>query len=243
LDTYFDLSGPQEEYLKPQVKALHAWHRQDQLPQYTKFLHQLDQFGKDGLSEAEIEMLFSTVQTFRRQLAKQASPAGARFVATVTPVQIRHLQEVFNEDHHRLLARLRQEESMRIERRTTKILEVLTTWVGELSAVQEIHLRPWLAEILDGADLWLEHRRRRQAMLLTLLNSSQDARILEPALYTWLADGKAGGTPEFLKATKQWRTGIGELTLKVDQILTPDQRMHFSYKLQRLIKDIQALES
>lgn len=241
LDDYFDLSSAQKEYLAPQIKQLHRWHRRDQLPQYAQFLDQMDGFCKDGLSETELETIFSSVEAFRMHLAKQVASPGATFLATVTSAQRRHLEEVFSKDRQRLLAKLGQKGAVRVKRRTAQTLETLTAWLGELSVDQESRIRQWIAEFPDGTEAWLAHRYRRETMLLELLSVSTDPLMLEPALYSWLADPRTGATPEYLDSAKEWRQGMAKVILEIDRILTPDQRAYLSRKLQEVIHDIREL--
>ncbi|MFA9563029.1 MAG: hypothetical protein ACERKU_11905, partial [Nitrospirota bacterium] len=81
---------------------------------------------------------------------------------------------------------------VRLTRRTASTLETLTSWLGELSVDQETHIRQWIKDFPNTTEVWLTHRRRRKAMLVDLLSSSHDPRILEQGLYHWLADSKAG---------------------------------------------------
>jgi hypothetical protein len=241
MDRYFDLSASQEEYLSREIKNIHVWHRHHELPQYAQFLDQIDEFGKNGLSQVELESIFTSVENFRVHLAKQASLPGAIFLSTVTPVQIGHFQQVLAQDHGRLVSEIGKESEVRLTRRIASTLETLTSWLGELSVDQEIHIRQWIQEFPNTTEVWLAHRRRRQAMLVEFLYSSHDPHILEQGLYDWLADSKTGATPEYLVASREWREGIERVVLEIDQILTRDQRMHFTRKLQRLIQDIKEL--
>jgi hypothetical protein len=70
MDHYFDLSAPQEEYLDREIKKIHVWHRHHELSQYVQFLDQIDEFGKNGLSQEELKIIFASVETFRVHLAK-----------------------------------------------------------------------------------------------------------------------------------------------------------------------------
>jgi len=241
LDSYFDLSASQEKYLDREIKNLHVWHRHHQLPEYQQILSQLDQLWANGLSRSEIEIIFASVDNFRIHLAKHASLPGAIFLSTVTPIQIRHFQEVLGKEHRRLVSDIGTESEEQLTRRITSTLETLTSWVGELSEDQQTYIRQWIAEVPDTAVEWLAHRKRRQGRLLELLRASHDPFTLEQGLYYWLADSKTGATPEFLVASREWREGIKKVVLEIDQILTRDQRVHFSRKLQRLIRDIRGL--
>ena len=241
LDRYFDLSAPQEEYLDREIKKIHVWHRHQELPQYAQLLRQIDEFGKNGLSQGEIEVIFSTVEKFRTHLAKQASPPGSIFLSTVTPTQIGHFKKVLAEDHGRLVSEIEEEFQVRSTKRTERTLETLTSWVGDLSVDQETLIGHWVEGFPNTTDLWLEHRRRRQTRLIELLHSSHDTHILEQGLYHWLADPKEGATPEYRVASKEWREGIEKMVLEIDQILTKQQRGHFSDKLQEWMQDIEEL--
>jgi len=241
MDRYFDLSASQEEYLDREIKKIHVWHRHHELPQYAQFLGQIDEFGKNGLSQAELEIIFTSVQNFRVHLARQASIPGGIFLSTVTPTQIGHFQKVLAEDHGRLVSEIGKESEVRLTRRIASTLETLTSWLGELSVDQETHIRQWIIEFPNTTEVWLAHRRTRQARLVELLYSSHDPHILEQGLYHWLADSKTGATPKYLVASREWREGIERVVLEIEQILTRDQRMHFTRKLQRLIQDIKEL--
>jgi len=241
LDGYFDLSSSQEEYFDHQIEKFHVWHRRQELPQYAQFLAQIDQFCENGLSQAELESIFGSVENFRVHLAAHASPPGAIFLSTVTPPQIRHLQDVLEQEHRRLVSETGKESEVRLQRRTASILETLTSWLGGLSLDQETYIRQRIEEVPDTTEMWLAHRRSRQASLLELLRSSHDPGTLEQGLYHWLADSKIGATAKYLVASREWRGGVEKAVLKIDRILTQDQRVHFSSKLQRLIQDIEGL--
>ena len=241
LDGYFDLSASQEEYLNQQIEEFHVWHRRQELPQYAQLLGQIDQFFENGLSQAELESIFASVENFRVHLAAHASPPGALFLSTVTPSQIRHLQDVLEQEHRRLVSNTGMESEVRLQRRTASILENLTSWLGELSVNQETYIRQRIEEVPDTTEMWLAHRRGRHASLLELLRSSHDPGTLEQGLYRWLADSKTGATAEYLVVSGEWRAGVEKAVLKIDRILTQDQRVHFSQKIHQLIQDIEDL--
>jgi hypothetical protein len=241
LDSYFDLSASQKEYLDQEIKKFHGWHRYRQLPVYSQFLLQIDQFWENGLSQAELETIFASVDHFRVLLANQASPPGAIFLSTVTPAQIQHFQEVLDREHRRLVAKIGKNSEEHLTNRMDSTLKTLASWLGDMSVDQETSIRQWIGEFPDMADVWLAHRKNRQSSLVELLRTSHDALSLQQGLSPWLADSKAGGTPEYLLASREWREGVQKVVLQIDQILTPDQRAHFSKKLQGLIRDIKDL--
>ena len=241
LDRYFALSASQENYLDIQVKAFHVWHRDQQLPQYAQFLGQINEFSKNGLNQVELESIVASVEHFRVHLARQASPPGAAFLATLTPAQIRHFEEILDQDYRRLVSEIGEDPEVRLDTRVETTSETLASWVGELSVDQEAYIRESIRNIPDTTDAWLAHRKSRQEQLLELLRFSHDSFSLEQGLYLWLADSKAGATEEYLVVSRKWREGVQRAVLDIDRILTRNQRAHFSRKLQGLIHDIHGL--
>lgn len=241
LDRYFDLSGSQEKYLDRQIEAFHVWHRQHHLPRYTQFLRQIDEFSKNDLSQAELEAILEAVEQFRVSLAKRASPPGAEFLATVTPAQIRHFEEVLDQESRRFVSDIGDDSEVRLDKRVATTSETLTSWVGELSVDQETYIRERMRKIPDTTDVWLAYRRSRQEKLLELLHSSHDPFSLEQGLFQWLADSKTGATEEYLVTSREWRAEVEKAVLDIDRILTRDLRTHFSRKLQGLIQDLNGL--
>ncbi|MFZ1745298.1 MAG: DUF6279 family lipoprotein [Nitrospirales bacterium] len=241
LDRYFALSASQENYLDLQVKAFHVWHRHHQLPQYAQFLGQIDEYSKNELSQAELENIFASVEYFRVHLARRASPPGGAFLATITPAQIRHFEEMLDQDFRRLVSEIGEDPEVRLDTRVEITSETLASWVGELSVDQEAYIRERIRSIPDTTDAWLAHRKSRQKKLLELLRFSHDSFSLEQGLFQWLADSKAGATEEYLVVSRKWREGVQRAVLDIDRILTRDQRAHFSRKLQGLIHDIHGL--
>lgn len=241
LDGYFNLSYSQEKYLKSRIQALHVWHRHQQLSLYAQFLNQVDQIAKDELSPSELENIFVSVERFRVLLAQRVAPPGAEFLATVTPFQILHLERELDQDYRRLVSEVGSEPEERLAKRLAATLDTLTSWVGELSVSQEAYIRERIAAIPDTTDVWFAYRKNRQNQLLELLLSSQDPVTLERGLYRWLADWKTGTTAESLLALGEWREGIKKAVLDIDRILTTDQRVHFSRKLEELIYEIKGL--
>lgn len=241
LDGYFNLSQSQEKYLKNQIQALHVWHQHQQLPRYTEFLSYVDQLAKNELSPADLESIFASVERFRGHLAHRIAPLGAGFLASVTPLQILHLEKVLDQDYQQLVSEVGTDSEVRLAKRVATILDTLTSWVGELTVDQETFIRERVKTIPDITDQWLAHRKHRQAWLLELLRSSDDPMLLEKGLSQWLADSKTGATDDYLVAFTEWREEMKRAVLDIDRMITPDQRVHFSGKVEELIQEIQGL--
>lgn len=238
MDRYFDLSADQRSYLNGQAKSLHRWHRRTQLPQYAQLLRDLEQRTHQGLTRDDVERGLAAVEQFRVQLAEQAAPPGTNFLGSVTPRQVRHFQEQLAVEHRRLISEIGTGQEARVRQRLATVSRTLTSWVGRLSFEQEHRIGQWIRDMPDLTDMWLEHRRSRQAALVELLDTSPDPSVLDQELFQWLADANLGGSPGYLEASKEWREALKTLVVSIDGILTGEQRQHLSKELESLIRKL-----
>ncbi len=242
LDRYFDLSDAQEEYIANELERLHAWHRQEELPRYIVFLEGIDRYVQDGLKPSEVESILVSIETFRVRLARETAPTGAQLLSTLTTRQIDYFQRVLEEDNTELEDEFGSDDLEQDQKRTDSVLNRLTSWVGRLSEDQTQDIEAWIRDFPDTTSPWLAHRRNRQAILIELVNSSTDPQALEPELSRWLASSTYGATGEYLMAWQNWRNGIKKFLLNLDEILTYEQRTHFSNELQEVIHDLRDLQ-
>ena len=85
VDHYLDLSSDKSRQFKSDLKALHAWHRQTQLPEYARLVSGLGARLGGELSSAEA---CDNIQVFREKfdlLARQSVPVWARLAQQLGP--------------------------------------------------------------------------------------------------------------------------------------------------------------
>ena len=63
LDSYFDLTKEQEEWVEERMRMHLEWHRNEELPRYRRFLLDIQKSAKDGLTMSELDEGFSRFET------------------------------------------------------------------------------------------------------------------------------------------------------------------------------------
>ena len=170
LDRYVDFNDAQTPRVREAIRQWFAWHRRTQLPDYAA-----------QLARAQTEVLADTsaarVCEWQAEVVKRAhtafdriAPAAADLMLTITPEQIRYLDQryakfnaEFRDDFLQPEPRKRAEENLK---RTVDRAETL---YGRLDDAQRARIAEGLSRSPFDADVWFAERRQRQLDVLQIL--------------------------------------------------------------------------
>ncbi len=241
IDHYFDTSPQQEEQLEQHVKELHRWHRTHELPLYTKFLRDIQQQVKTGLSPETLDNILLNYQELRAHLARQIAFHGASFLINLQPEQQTYFQAVLKEENYDLQKDFGDTPEDRVAKRMESVMSILEFWVEEVSEEQTQTINRFIQDFPDTTETYLSYREFRQQQLLDVLTGSMDAKIVENKVAEWISSNGQDAPSEYYSGVQQWQEAVKNVILKIDQILTPTQRDFMILKLQNLIEEFERL--
>ena len=88
IDSYFDLSPEQEEWVERRVRAQFAWHRKQELPTYIDFLREVQIRGGDGLTLTEVKEGHQRIQAYWKRGIDHLLEDTALFLSRLEPHQV-----------------------------------------------------------------------------------------------------------------------------------------------------------
>ena len=234
LDSSFDLTRPQKQFIKERVREHLRWHRETELAKTIAFLRFVQESVSDGLTNTKLQDAVATFASLRNTLATRLALDSAAFFAQVSDAQLEYLQKSFNKSNKDWERRAKMSSTERRVDRTERVLDIITDWVGPLSDAQEQKLTPAIEAIPDVQDIWLMHTKQRQRQFVELVRSARDDRATAASEFVaWI---KAESAPPELNAH---RTAIYQLVLDIDALCTATQHQHFNRKLQEWIDDLE----
>jgi hypothetical protein len=242
--SYFDLDAAQRDSFNARFVRLHAWHRREQLPEYSRFLSETRARAERGLQAEDILWLINGIQARYGVMAARAAPDAAELLADLSPAQIEHLKREFDQDNRKFLREHRSNESMESRRQAQnrRTLKQLGDWVGTLSAEQEQRITELMRELPLIDRLRHEDRLRRQKEFLALLEQRNGDRAAFTAkLRDWLVNWEQGRPPALARAFDESWKKRAAFYAAVDSMLTPAQRNHLLRRLQNYSEDFIAL--
>jgi len=238
VDNYFDITSEQEEWIEEKIVLHLEWHRKEELPKYKNFLTKIKDQAQDGISMSELNEAFSMYEIKRNRIFERITPDVALFLAKISPSQIDYLEKQMIEENEEMAKKTENHHEQLVKRREY-FFEQMEDWFGELSKNQIKQLNEWQNEWYKDSSYTsrerLQLRLVSQNQFLTLLRSNPNSKELEKWLNTWTLQWTNESNPLREKRIIRNKKRI----LKVENILTPKQRLH---ALQELDYWIEVLE-
>lgn len=241
---YFDLHAEQRDAFAQRFERLHAWHRSEQLPEYARFLENVQQRARRGLTAADVLWMIDGFRQRYTRIAAHGAADAADLLATLSQEQIDTFKKQIDKNNRKFL-REHSSEGTETERRKAverQMLAQLRDWLGQLSDAQEARVIVMLQTAPLTDKLRHEDRLRRQRDFLALLELRRgDRKIFAQRVRDWLEHREAGRSPVQVQSfDESWRKRA-ELYAAVDRMLTPEQRKHLLHRLQDYIDDFREL--
>ena len=240
---YFDLDAAQRHDLSAHLDPLLKWHRQEQLPEYARFLGEIKQRGQRTITPEDATWIIEGAKARYRIVAQKGAQDATELLMTLTPDNIRALEKSFDKVNQKFVREYKLEGPVEARKRARleRTLKLIREWSGSLTHAQEARIAA-LNDAIPSADhLRQQDRQRRQKEFLALLNARQNKAEFSRALRTWLTDWEKNRPAELDAALNDVNEKRVALYLEVEHMLTPQQRTHVLQKIQDYIDDVNAL--
>ena len=225
LDSYFDLTNEQEEWVEERMRLQLEWHLNEELPRYRRFLLDIQKSAKDGLTMSELDEGFYRFGTKVDRIFERLIPDAVLFLSEISPEQINNLELVMDEENEEMMKRMEKQQEL-IQERHENFWEQMEDWFGEFSISQREQITElqtkWFTESPDPSPERMERRRKSQLQFLALLRSVPEKKELEKWFRQWSLSWEGETNPARKTKIIQNKKRI----LLIDAILSPEQQLH-----------------
>jgi Family of unknown function (DUF6279) len=242
---YFDFDPVQRHDFDARMERLLAWHRYEQLPEYSVFLSALINKIRPELKPEDIVWLVDGFKERYRIVVNHGLNDAAEMLATLTPEQLIALQKQWDKDN-RKFSREHELNGTLAERKRARLklaLSQIQGWTGSLTYEQEQKIAALLEPLPQINHLRHLDRIRRQKEFLELLKLRASKQEFQPILHAWLLDWERGRSPEFEKLSATIYEHRIRFYVAIDKLLTPGQRQIVLHRLQEYADDCKALSA
>ena len=225
LDSYFDLTNEQEEWVEERMRLHLEWHHNEELPRYRRFLLDIQKSAKDGLTMSELDEGFYRFGTKVDRIFERLIPDVVLFLSEISPEQINNLELVMDEENEEMMKRMENQQEL-IQERHENFWDQMEDWFGEFSISQREQITElqtkWFTESPDPSPERMERRRKSQLQFLALLRSVPEKKELEKWFRQWSLSWEGDTNPARKTKIIQKKKRI----LLIDAILSPEQQLH-----------------
>jgi hypothetical protein len=235
-DHYLDLSSDKSRQFKADLKALHAWHRQTQLPEYVRLASAISARMGGEPSSAEV---CEDIQVFREKfdvLLRQSVPVWARLAQQVGPEEIRHLRKKFAQEDKDWKAKWLDADLEKIhDHRFEEWLRRAESLYGRLNQNQKKFIRQAIVHSSWDPRISWERRQFRQQKIIETFEKIRQQRMSQSDAEAELAQLiEQLLNPEDPKQAAMQRKVLDEACINLaglHQRTTPSQRLNAREKI------------
>jgi hypothetical protein len=244
LDDYIELESAQEEQFQARLQAYLNWHRNEQLPQYARFLHQVAGKAEQGLSAEDIASIEAQTEDFAQALMDRLLNDLIDLLAVATDEQIDQLFDKLEQDNAKYRkSYIDDSADKQRAQRLKEVVRYAERWTGRLNADQLAMISDWAqkfqlmgVEIEQARLLWQQEFKR-------ILSMRQDRHAYEKAFRGLIANPTFGRSQQLQEKLEQNSTLVVQLYLQLDKTLSDRQRQHMVKKLRSYADDFQTLST
>jgi len=142
-DDYFDFDTAQKQDFHSRIDRLLKWHREEQLPDYARFLAEIKKRGQHSLTAADAGWMVEGVKARYRAIARHGTRDAAELLVTLTPDNIRALEKQYDKVNQKFVREYKLNGSVedRKRARLDRTLKQIRDWTGPLTHAQEERIK------------------------------------------------------------------------------------------------------
>lgn len=236
--SYLDVHEAQAKDLERRIDVFLAWHRTTALPQYAQLAESCAARIDRGLTRADLEWAYDSFHAQLEESLRAATREIAPMLDTLTPEQIAHLEQRIGEDNTLFAEEyLDGDAAARRVRREERTVKRLEEWFGSLTAAQRAAVQRYGRTAPLTAELRLSDRRRRQAVLLSIVRTHSAQRTLA----AWAVGWDQGRDPAYAAASDAQRAAYYDMLLAIGRTLSAEQRVIATTRFRQYAQEFQLL--
>ncbi|MDO8960597.1 MAG: DUF6279 family lipoprotein [Methylophilus sp.] len=232
LDDYFDFTSPQKTVLDPALHRLHAWHRQQQLPEYIAILQDLKSAAnKEQISSDEACQKIDRVKASMSALQLAFIPVIIEVAPLLSDQQLAYFKKKLSKRANKWKDEWWQESTeAQIDARFEKIEDFAEKVYGNLNAAQRTLIRKKLEDSHTQPSIAYDEMLRRNedayqiitTLHKTTLSDSQKTDLLKEG-FLRLTDSP---NPTYLQHAKQVTIRTCEIISHLHALTNATQKQH-----------------
>lgn len=246
LNDWFNMSGELEAPARDRLDKVMAWHRHDELPEYSKILLSVRERLNDPAPFTAQQVLAVEGLVAQRLLlaGDHAADAFADLFQRFGPDQRKRLVDRIEESNDEF-----REKNIDIapaklrKRRIDDMVDRYEFWLGRLDSAQRERVARWADEADPAGRVRLQHRQSQQRVFMTIVDTGKTATPAETAgkLRAFFADMESPKNPAEKARQRAQLERWATLTADLVNSATPEQRKRIQGKLKTMSDDFLTL--
>ena len=242
VDEYVDIDGAREDWVRTRIDRAVAWHRAEELPRFRAFFESVLAKSEAPYRVEDIAAHQRDVRASYYRLVEHVIPDTAEFLGGLEADEVAQIERKFAEDNRKFLKESgRGTPEERLERRVTRFIGHLESWVGSLEPAQRALVIERYRGFADYSSELMGERRYRQTELLALVRSKPPRAQMEAGLKRIFVETDSWRNPDYAQRLRERDLRMHTMVADLSATLTDAQRKALKKRIRGFLRDISTL--
>ena len=246
INSYTYFNDAQKETIKQEVNLFMLWHRKKILPEYSRFLQELQRTAQSGaaLRKEDVGRFRSEVRALYVKTLQPAVRPAASLLGASDAAQIQELEKSFAKENKKQKDKeLAGSKDEQLRKRAERTVDFLENLVGGFNDKQLEKIRDMSHNLPFATAIYIRQREANQARLIELLSNNRSEEEIAAFLNSWLLTPEAITSPDERDTMRNFEAASDEMIASVYQMLTDRQKKTLLKNIQKYIDTMQELAS
>ena len=246
INSYTSFNDAQKETIKQEVNLFMLWHRKKMLPEYSRFLQELQRTAQSGaaLRKEDVGRFRSEVRALYVKTLQPAVRPAASLLGASDAAQIQELEKSFAKENKKQQDKeLAGSKDEQLRKRAERTVDFLENLVGGFNDKQLEKIRDMSRNLPFATAIYIRQREANQARLIELLSNNRSEEEIAAFLNSWLLTPEAITSPDERDTMRNFEAASDEMIASVYQMLTDRQKKTLLKNIQKYIDTMQELAS
>ena len=246
INSYTSFNDAQKETIKQEVNLFMLWHRKKMLPEYSRFLQELQRTAQSGaaLRKEDVGRFRSEVRALYVKTLQPAVRPAASLLGASDAAQIQELEKSFAKENKKQKDKeLAGSKDEQLRKRAERTVDFLENLVGGFNDKQLEKIRDMSHNLPFATAIYIRQREANQARLIELLSNNRSEEEIAAFLNSWLLTPEAITSPDERDTMRNFEAASDEMIASVYQMLTDRQKKTLLKNIQKYIDTMQELAS
>ena len=236
---YVDMSDEQKDFVRERFDRAFAWHRQQQLPEYRRFLEKVLAQSEDHITLEEAATDQRDLRTYYHRAVERLLPDMADFLLGLDSLQAKQMEKRFAKDNNKMVKDANDcNGDDRLDKRVDRFVSHLEQFLGSVTEEQRRMVVGYLSAQPELLEERLADRRYRQAAILEMVKAKppRDQVIVE--LRKLFIDTDSWRDAGYQRKLRNREQALFDLISRISVSANPEQRAAFQKRLRGFMRDI-----
>ncbi len=243
LDSYLDFDKAQARRVSAELKGLHRWHRNEELPLVADLLQEAQTMALQNPDGPRFCALYASVMQRSDAITQRSVPIAAAVVPGLKPEQLAKLASAYEKNNRKMREEWQDARTQGTDLRTHKSLERLEDLYGKLSAEQIRVFKDAMAQTGFEEKRYFDEVQARQQTVIQTLEGLRgaDVNTAQSALADLAHRYYQSANPAYRQYHAQMTSNTCQAFARVHAQTGADQRKHMVRVLKGYENDVRAL--